>query len=119
MAGLLSLTGAAAVGASMLVGGLVGGLGYTAFGVGTFSEGFSLGAIAGGLGYGLNSISKPDRLMTLPAEDYHMVEQIGIDTEGELYRPIPIWEHQIEKFPGPNGVPIYDINPVLNPGVLL
>lgn len=37
-----------------VVGGVIGGLGYTTFGLGTFKEGFQAGAIAGAVAGGLN-----------------------------------------------------------------
>ena len=49
VAGLLSLSGTTAVLVSAGVGGLVGGLSYVGLGLGTFAEGFALGALAGGL----------------------------------------------------------------------
>ncbi|MEK6628643.1 MAG: RHS repeat-associated core domain-containing protein [Bdellovibrionota bacterium] len=49
VAGLFTLTGWTAVGVSAVVGGLVGGISYVGLGLGTFAEGFALGALAGGL----------------------------------------------------------------------
>ena len=51
VAGLFTLTGWTAVAVSAVVGGLVGGISYVGLGLGTFAEGFALGALAGGLSY--------------------------------------------------------------------
>ena len=50
-AGFFGATGLAGVTVSAVAGGLVGGISYVGLGLGSFAEGFALGALAGGISY--------------------------------------------------------------------